>query len=281
MRTLDGARSRFVTVTGSGGVPINVVDAGCRTGPAVLFVHGMTQSHLSWTAQLHDARLGEQLRMVAMDLRGHGASGKPWTNDAYDAPRPWAEDVLCVVRALGLEMPTLVGWSFGGHVLMDVVRVQGTRGIGGLVFVATHAGLLPVTVRRMAPLGGDLEALMAAAEAFMARMAKRALPAHVVAQGVASFLMLPDYARAAMAGRCLDNAGLLDEIDIPTTFIMGTEDPYVDDAAIAALAQRLRDGRSLFIDEVGHMPFAEDARAFNAALLSVVGASPTARGAPR
>ncbi len=44
---------------------------------SVLFIHGYSQSFLSWIGQLGARRLGGPLRLLAMDLRGHGLSGKP------------------------------------------------------------------------------------------------------------------------------------------------------------------------------------------------------------
>ena len=54
--------------------------------------------------------------MVALDLRGHGASGKPWTADAYTSA-DWGDDIAHVMAEKNLEKPVLVGWSMGGSVI--------------------------------------------------------------------------------------------------------------------------------------------------------------------
>jgi len=56
-------------------VTIHVVETGNLSRPAVLFVHGISQSWRSWLAQFADRRLRERFRLVALDLRGQGAFG--------------------------------------------------------------------------------------------------------------------------------------------------------------------------------------------------------------
>jgi non-heme chloroperoxidase len=55
-------------------VTIHVVETGNPSRPAVLFVHGISQSWRSWLAQFADPRLRDRFRLVALDLRGHGES---------------------------------------------------------------------------------------------------------------------------------------------------------------------------------------------------------------
>lgn len=49
-----------------------------------------------------------------MDLRGHGESGRPEESRNYSDGDLWADDVAEVIDGLGLDRPTLVGWSYGG-----------------------------------------------------------------------------------------------------------------------------------------------------------------------
>ena len=50
--------------------------SGAPAGPAVLFVHGWSQSQLCWARQVESRDL-DSFRMVTFDLRGHGMSAKP------------------------------------------------------------------------------------------------------------------------------------------------------------------------------------------------------------
>ncbi|HEY6743342.1 MAG TPA: alpha/beta fold hydrolase [Lapillicoccus sp.] len=74
-------------VPGGNGVALQVEETGNHEGRPVLFVHGISQCRLAWSRQLRSA-LGRDLRLVAMDLRGHGLSEKP--RDDYGDPAVWA-----------------------------------------------------------------------------------------------------------------------------------------------------------------------------------------------
>jgi alpha-beta hydrolase superfamily lysophospholipase len=97
------AAYRHVEVPGHGGVPLNVVEAGDPAGEPVLLLHGFSQSYLSWKLQLDDPVLRARFRLIAIDLRGHGGSGKPWDPAAYAGHLPWAEDIRRVLDALGVK----------------------------------------------------------------------------------------------------------------------------------------------------------------------------------
>jgi non-heme chloroperoxidase len=104
----------------------------------VLLVHGLSQCRLAWDRQLR-SDLGRDLRLVAMDLRGHGLSEKP--QDGYGEPHLWAADVHAVITALGMERPILCGWSYGGIVIGDYLRGHGDRAVGGIILVGAISRL--------------------------------------------------------------------------------------------------------------------------------------------
>ena len=119
-------------VTGGGGVQLHVEETGNRSGRPVLFIHGLSQSGLAWHRQLH-SELARDLRLVTLDLRGHGESERP--ADAYGDTDLWAQDVAAVIDALDLERPILSGWSYGGVVICDYLSRYGEHRIGGIHLV--------------------------------------------------------------------------------------------------------------------------------------------------
>lgn len=121
-------------VIGGGGVGLHARDWGDASAPAILFVHGWSQHHLSWMKQTASS-LAERFRLVAFDLRGHGASDKPAEAAPYTTSRLWAEDVRAMIEGLDLRAPVLVGWSMGTQVICDYLRAFGDRMIAGLSFV--------------------------------------------------------------------------------------------------------------------------------------------------
>jgi pimeloyl-ACP methyl ester carboxylesterase len=90
------------------GVPIAVRDYG-GAGPAALVLHGAGGNLV--TVDAFARELASRLRVVAVDLRGHGHSG--------DGPWEWPvvlRDLEAVRDEIGLRDPAVVGWSLGGMI---------------------------------------------------------------------------------------------------------------------------------------------------------------------
>lgn len=85
---------------------------GAVAGPPTICVHGLAQ-HGGIFADL-GARLAEDgRRVIAVDLRGHGDSGRepPWNTETHVA------DLLETAAAMGVERATWIGHSFGGRMI--------------------------------------------------------------------------------------------------------------------------------------------------------------------
>ena len=90
------------------GVDVHYVRTGGAGHPVVL-LHGLMGSGACWTPV---ARTLERVFDVVMpDARGHGRSSAPDHGYGYD---DHANDVVGLVRGLGLARPVLVGHSMGG-----------------------------------------------------------------------------------------------------------------------------------------------------------------------
>lgn len=72
-------------MTSGDSVTLAVQEWGNRSGSAILFIHGSSQSHFFWGRQVEDPALQREFRLVIFDLRGHGASEKP-VGDAFFKP---------------------------------------------------------------------------------------------------------------------------------------------------------------------------------------------------
>jgi pimeloyl-ACP methyl ester carboxylesterase len=123
---------------------------GPDDGPAVLGVHGITASHLSWPVV---ARALPHARFVAADLRGRAGSA--------DAPPPWdmtahADDMVRVLDAVGVERAVVVGHSMGGFVAGWMAAGHPDR-VSALVLVA---GGLPLPWPPGVPKDDTAPALM-------------------------------------------------------------------------------------------------------------------------
>ena len=96
------------------------------TGPAVLLVHGITESRGTWSPIVD--RLRSDHRVITLDLRGHGASGRA---EPYDLGT-LASDVGAVLTDAGAADAHVVGHSLGGAV---VSALAGSRALRSVVNV--------------------------------------------------------------------------------------------------------------------------------------------------
>ncbi|MDO8363807.1 MAG: alpha/beta hydrolase [Actinomycetota bacterium] len=83
---------------------------GRSDAPALVLIHGITDSRHVWHPLLHPLVASHQV--LTVDLRGHGESD---ICDPYD-PLSYAGDVVETAAALGLTNPLVVGHSLGGIV---------------------------------------------------------------------------------------------------------------------------------------------------------------------
>ena len=97
------------TIDSPDGVTLSVQEWGNPAGPAILFIHGISQCHLSWRKQ-YESDLATQFRLVTFDLRGHGDSSKPLDAPSYQENPRWAHDLNAIMDTLNLDRPVLVGW---------------------------------------------------------------------------------------------------------------------------------------------------------------------------
>jgi pimeloyl-ACP methyl ester carboxylesterase len=109
----DPASLPALTCTTPDGVDLAVYDFG-GTGPDLLLVHatGFCAGVLLPLARA----LSDRFRCHAVDLRGHGRSGRPPDGDF--AWSGFGVDVLTVVDRLGLDRPAGFGHSCGGASLL-------------------------------------------------------------------------------------------------------------------------------------------------------------------
>ncbi|WP_328999266.1 alpha/beta fold hydrolase [Kribbella sp. NBC_00709] len=94
------------------GVSLGYRDTGTAGPPVLLLIHGLGASSATWERVV--ARYRDRLRIVALDLRGHGRS--TWTS-SYELP-DMVSDVSRSLQALGIPRATVLGHSMGGLVAL-------------------------------------------------------------------------------------------------------------------------------------------------------------------
>jgi pimeloyl-ACP methyl ester carboxylesterase len=131
------------------GVRLHARDWG-GSGPAVLLLHGLASNARIWDG-VASRLAGAGLRVVALDLRGHGASDQP--GSGYDFASV-GQDLAAALGGLGLERPVLVGHSWGANVALQFAadRPGTVAGLvlvdGALLGVAEWAGTTREEARR-------------------------------------------------------------------------------------------------------------------------------------
>src|SRR5262245_28054830 len=117
------------------GVAVSYEDLG--HGEPLVLLHGVTESRESW----HEAGYVEQFmrrgrRLILVDGRGHGRSGKPHDPAAYSG-RSRAADVIAVLDHAGIGRAALMGYSMGGVVALAAASCHPKR-VGSLIVNGAH-----------------------------------------------------------------------------------------------------------------------------------------------
>lgn len=255
------------------GVSLHYEESG--SGGSLVLVHGFGQSSFCWRP-LHGSDEGH--RLIALDMKGFGASDKP--ADGRYSVNDQARLVVGFTRALGLTNFLLVGHSFGGAVCLrtaQLLRAEGDGRLRGLVLVGSAAypqqmpdfmrlfrtPLLAELVLWMLPprLGAWLALRRAYADPrSIERAAVRAYARALASPGGRQALLatarqiLPDNLDEIIAG--------YREIDVPTLLVWGECDTIVPPAVGRRLAHELPHARLEIIPRRGHVPQEECPAAF-------------------
>jgi pimeloyl-ACP methyl ester carboxylesterase len=112
------------------GTPLHFLDEGPRTASGLLLIHAEPFSCQFWQRNLPE--LARAYRVVAIDVRGRGDSGK---TDFGHSIRQYAQDLRFVIEALGLDEVVVVGWSLGGSIVWSYMEQFGHAHLSGYVNV--------------------------------------------------------------------------------------------------------------------------------------------------
>ena len=277
-------------VAGGDGVPLAVYETGNLEGPEILFIHGFTQSHLTWMEQV-SSDLADEFRLIMLDLRGHGASAKPLEPEYYADPALWAADIDAVIRAKELENPVLVGWSLGGVLIADYLHAHGDERVAGVVFNGAFVNLqtgdgtsvLPddafAVLRAMA--APDLQTRFEATQAFVGLLTRNDPGCAARERMLGSSMMVPAEVRASVLSRHPPGADeSLSALDLPVLAVHGSDDAIITVQAAEHIVDLMPGAELVVYDGIGHTPHQEETERFNADLRAFVRDVNGAAGSP-
>ena len=260
------------SVTGGGGLMLSVREWGKADGPPILLIHGFSQRHLCWGAQV-GSTLADDFRLVALDLRGHGMSEKPLEIGAYTDGKLWADDIAAVIDQLEIDGPVLVGWSYGGFIMADYVTHYGQEKIGGLNFVG--AAVKMGTDEAVAMMGPgfleniedvrqpDLPTQITALRRFIRACTAEPLGDDAFETVLCYNMAVPWQVRLGLTSRELDYDEVLKTLSVPALVTHGTADQLVLPSMAEHIVKTVPGAKPSFYDGVGHVPFVEDIDRFN------------------
>ncbi|KGM29673.1 alpha/beta fold hydrolase [Photorhabdus akhurstii] len=248
---------------------ISVADTG-GDGLPVLLIHGNSSCKEVFRHQINC--FGDEYRILAIDLPGHGAS-----SNAEDPRRTYSISgyALCIIEVLeklGIDKVAVFGWSLGGHIGLELI--SRFSGIVGLMICGTppvspgaenvRLGFKPS--RFMAISGKALLTEEEITDYTLALYGKDALCEPFLRAAVARTdgLARQYMSEASVSPDVMDQRLLVETNPTPLAIVNGAEDLFVNIDYINGITYK-----NLWTDQVynllhlGHGPFWESPELFN------------------
>lgn len=131
------------------GIDFAYLDEG--DGEPIVLIHGFASTkEINWVGPGWVSTLTRAgRRVIALDNRGHGASGKIYDRERYD-PKIMAGDALALMDHLSIPRADLMGYSMGGRIsaCLAIAAPERVRALilGGIGIHLVEGAGLPVTV---------------------------------------------------------------------------------------------------------------------------------------
>jgi pimeloyl-ACP methyl ester carboxylesterase len=273
-RSLATERSRFVTIPfdGTAGLEIHYLvgsQAGDRTRPSFLLLHGFTFNAFTWIEVLDF--FSAQGRTIAYDQPPYGLSAKltrtDWRGKSPYTREAAVEQLLAVMDALEMDRAILVGNSAGGSLALEAALAAPERVMGLVLldpWVYVRRPTLPQSLADLPQVQrltlmlarhlGQSDALLRRSYADSDRISpeqRRLAAIHAQVQGW-------DLAWGELLHRSLTSSITvsehLAEIDQPTLVISGREDALVPLADSERLVAAMPNAELVVLPGCGHMP---------------------------
>ena len=231
----DEPAPRTGTIALDTGVELFYTAQGPSQGEPVIFLHGYTDSHHSFDLVLPD--LAPDIRVYALDQRGHGDSSKPAC--CYQQS-DFVADLIAFMDAHDIPRAILVGHSMGSFIAHQAAVTHPDR-VSGLVLIGsapTSAGN-PGVIEFLEVVNGFTDPIDPEfIRAFQAGTALTPLPEDFLELVIRESQKVPATVwQQALAGLATEDHGdALSRITAPTLILWGDKDelfPAADQQALA------------------------------------------------
>jgi len=242
------------------GLRLHVRDSGPKDGPAVIFLHGFGSSLHTWEAWA--AALGQDKRVIRLDLPGFGLTGADPAGDYTDARS--IEVLVALMDKLGIERAAVVGNSMGGRIAWTFAARHPER-VSKLVLISPDgfesAGL---EYGKKPSVPSLLKLMQYALPKSMLRSNLR--PAYADPRAMTDALvdryydmMLAPGVRGAIIARMQQTVlekpePLLARIQTPTLLLWGEQDRLIPIANAEDYLKAIPNVRLVRLPAVGHLP---------------------------
>jgi pimeloyl-ACP methyl ester carboxylesterase len=276
--TFDAAKR---TVALPDGVTLAYVPLGDRAGPAVVLVHGYTDNARDWVPLV--PYLPTRLRLILVDIRGHGRSSKP---ECCYTRLDFAYDIKLLLDALGIARADLVGHSLGSIIVQTFAEYWPQR-TARVVLISSSGG--PRTGALPRPPAYDYAAQIRQLKEpidpdspFMIEWWSSPTPVDedFIRRQRRDAAAIPLYVWLAVLDQGLVTSDLqqtLPRLRAPTLLIWGSKDPIMPEEVRQTLREALPHAQLKVFPGLGHNPFWEDpqavAQVINAFLAAPAGAA--------
>jgi non-heme chloroperoxidase len=240
--------------------------------PAIVFVHGFAQAGLAFDHQFYDHDLTSRFYLVRYDMRGHGWSSAPDSLDAYNSGTKWGQDLQSVIQAWDLKNVSLVGWSYGGTVISEYVRVAGQENVANMIYVdaSTSIGIpgpsiLNPNYTAIFPtfVSTDYETRMQGFKKFIAMITKEPLSQDTYMKALGWMLATKPVCSQGMRERVSNNTQALKNLRKPTLIIQGDDDRIQLPIDAQMTLQLISSSKLVVLENAGHACFIDQPQAFN------------------
>ncbi len=243
------------------GVRIHYQEKG--TGAPLLLLHGFTSSTYSWKDVFEP--LSKTFRVIAVDFKGFGFSGKP---DGDYSRRAQATLIAHLLDYLKIDQAWLCGNSMGGEIALNVALLNPQR-VAGLILIDSGGVEVPGS-GSLAPgyllipvVGRVLTALSLTSDKLVRQGLEKSFFDHakVTDERVANYYRpLQTRAGQLAALRARTQAADfsieqdLSRINVPTLIIWGAQDGIIPLEAGVKMSKLIRNSKLVILDSCGHLP---------------------------
>jgi pimeloyl-ACP methyl ester carboxylesterase/tetratricopeptide (TPR) repeat protein len=270
-----GAGVTFHDVRLANGVRLRYAQRGPADGTPIVMLHGYSDSWFSFSRVL--PLLPGDMRIIAVDQRGHGDSDRPAAGYSMD---DLARDAIQLMDALNVERATVVGHSMGSLVARRVAALAPAR-VARLVLVGAGVRTNVESIQSMRPAVERLTDPVdpAFVREFQLSTIARPVPPGFIDRVISESLKLPAVAWKQILTGMLEFEAADSSIRCPTLVIGGDKDAVFPVSEQEALGRAIAGASITIVPGIGHALHWEDPERFVRELVSFVGHQTSASGA--